>query len=80
MFNGDMLSDRISLLQFALTHCPPSEVKKILHVLRTVETEDVYQQCTASSDTVSMGALNGIIYISSTAIICWWSVAGNGGI
>ena len=82
MCNGDTLSDRTSLLQFALTHCPPSEVKKILQLLRTVETEDVYQQCTATSDTVSKGALNGIViyhqYSSHPLVECcreWWGIA-----
>jgi len=54
-----LFTDRTSLLQFALTHCPISEIKRILQILHTVETEHLYQQCTtaSSSDTVSRGGV-----------------------
>ena len=51
-----MIHYRTSLLQFALTHCPTGEIKRILQILHTVETEDLYQQCispSSSIDTVS---------------------------
>ena len=58
LYDHDMLfPDRTGLLQFALTHCPTSEIKRILQIMHTVETEHLYQQCTtlssSSSDSVS---------------------------
>ena len=38
----DVIVYRIGLLQFALTYCPVGEIKKILQILRTTETEDLY--------------------------------------
>ena len=71
----DVIVYRIGLLQFVLTHdhCPAGEIKKILQILRTTETADLYQQCTS---TLSNYAVSGdhyieLFYILPTAIDYW---------
>jgi len=46
----------MELLQFALTHCPPGEMKRLLQAMHGVEAEQLYQHCTAD-DATSVSSL-----------------------